>query len=250
MTTRLLTKIVVPATATLLVGLTSCTSPSKQRPTAGRALIDAVPGGEHHDRIKGVKLLSVNGTSASKKSAALPSGANFVKVRFDWPQGGSQAVSLKFRARPDQKYKVKYDPFPPTADQLRGTTELSAAAQTIADGSFEIMRSGHGNPAAALLGFAVLSPAIVLGTADHAYRIKESIRERHSPVHYVDLWVISEDPSEGVVRRVRAFPNGHLLSEKWWDNYHYSPGYHVRETLRAQKDKKPAGFIRYNPPEN
>lgn len=34
---------------------------------------------------------------------------------------------------------------------------------------------------------------------------KESIREGQPPVQYVDLSVISDEGSEGVVRRVRAF---------------------------------------------
>lgn len=250
MRTNLLTKLVVPVAATLLAGLTSCGSTSRPPPGGGRASINAVPGGKYHDRIKGVQLISVNGTKAARKETGLPSGSNNVRLSFQWPQGGMQEVNLKFNARQNQKYTVKYDPFPPTADQFHGTSDVSDAAQTIASEAYELMALGHGHPIAVLAGAAVLVPAIALGSADFGYRVKESIREGQAPVQYVDLYVISDDGSEGVVRRVRAYPNGRLLSEKLWDHYHYTPGHHYRESLRTQSLDDPPGLIRYNQPDH
>ena len=54
-------------------------------------------------------------------------------ISFDLPQGGSVDVPLKFYARANQDYYVKYAPFPPTANQFSGTTETIVAAGKFAE---------------------------------------------------------------------------------------------------------------------
>lgn len=88
------------------------------------------------------------------------------------------------------------------------------------------------------------------GLAENVHRAKETIRERNEPAKYVDLFVVSEDSAEGIVRRVRAFPNGRLLSEKLWDDYRYTPGYHARKFDESTGLGAPQGFIRYTNDQN
>ena len=211
----------------LLMGMTGCgTNSPHTRPSTGVAMIDSRPIPRHRDRIKGMRIISVNGKPGVRREAMIAAGLNTVRVRYDWPQGGSQEVSLRFKARPNVRYSVKYDPFPPTTDQFRGTTELSLAADALGAEAFRLMELRGGE----LAGLVVLTPAIVLGTANYADRIRETAREKFQAAHYVDLMVISEHNAEGVVRRVRAYPSGRVVS-KPWEAYSNAPiGVPRRET--------------------
>lgn len=200
------------ALTVVCAALTSCGSLSPPpAPPVGQALIDATPGKEDQDRIKGMRITSINGVSRSGDEAVLGTGLNVVTVRYNWPQGGTQEVNLKFKALPNRSYRVKTDPFPPTLNQFRGTTEVSNAAAALHHKAFDLM----GNHGSAPLGALVLPPAIVLGAADYAYRCKESVRENRSAAQYVDVMVISEKLDEGVVRWVRAYPSGHVETNRW-----------------------------------
>lgn len=231
-TQALLTRSLLPVVA--LGSLVSCGSPnysigtkeshrSASSPGGGSsARLDAVPRGKNRDRIKRAKLVSVNGAPAKGRSAKVPVGSNSVAISLSLPQGGSMAVPLKFYARANQDYFVRFDPFPPTASQFSGTTDAMVAAGSFLQASASLQEMPH--PVAHLAGAVVLAPGILLAAGDRLYRVGETIREYHSAIKYVDVMVISRNPAEGVVRRVRAFPDGRLLSEKYWDNYRYTPG--------------------------
>lgn len=198
-------------------------------PGNGKSLIESVA---LSDRIKSVSVVSVNGRKTKEESPTLREGENRLRVRFSWPQGGEQDVSLKFRAQPKQKYYLRYDPFPPTADQFSGESELLQSAEGLAEKGLDIMiaRSSFWPEALIrlVLGAATMAPAVPMKVLDLIDRVKETAGERRQPVEYVDLWIVSENGEEGVVRRVRAYPDGRLKSAPWWDEYYYSPGCHYR----------------------
>ena len=77
------------------------------------------------------------------------------------------------------------------------------------------------------LGGVMIFPAMGVGLLDMGYQsVKVAIPEGSGdalyfkPAEYVDVSVISEDPTEGVVRRVRAYPDGRVDSKPWdaWSN--------------------------------
>lgn len=197
-----------------LLALASCGTSGTVRPTAGGSMIDSTSARDLQTRVKGSRVISVNGAGSAGTSAHVAAGLAEVKVRYQWPQGGAQEVDLRFRARPDRKYFVKYAAFPPSVDKLSGTTALSTSAQGIGDAGFGIMER-HAHPVGALVGTVVLAPAIVLGTADYFGRVGADIADKHRPAQWVDMMVISEQQAEGVVRFVRVYPSGQVVWQPW-----------------------------------
>lgn len=186
-------------------GLSSCATTTHDAPPAGRALIDATPDPARRDRIDGIHLVSVNGTPVHGTQTALNPGRNTVRLGFRWPQGGSQEVDLVFHAVAGSVYIIQYDVFPPYANRMAEPTDLEHRAGEVAGLS-------RGSGEAMLL---VGPPALVLWGAGFMKRGANEAAEHRKPAQYVDLMVICRQSGEGIVRRVRAYPDGRVDAAPW-----------------------------------
>jgi hypothetical protein len=212
----------------LVTGVVSCGSGvPPARPSAGGAILEADAGKEHRNRIRGSKVIAVNGVRRGREEVHLAAGLTEAKVYYKWPQGGGQEVSLKFRAEKDRRYFVKYAAFPPNVDKLRGTTALSTTAEGFGGLSRDVMAAGVPNPMTAVLGTAVMAPGIVLGTVEFWSRVGADVADKRKPAQWVDMMVISEKEAEGVVRFVRVYPSG-KVEWKPWDAASNAPGHAQR----------------------
>lgn len=213
--------------AVLVAGMTSCGTSGSVRPSSGAAMLDAVSKRDAQTRVKGSRVIAVNGAGSVGRTAHLASGLSTVTVGYDWPQGGRQEVDLRFRARPDRKYFIKYAAFPPSVNKLSGTTTMSTTAEGIAGRGWEVAAAGEHlgpmAPLAAMAGLGVMSPGIALGTVDYFSRVGSDIADKRKAAHWVDMMVVSENPAEGVVRFVRVYPNGQVIW-KPWDGCSNAPG--------------------------
>jgi hypothetical protein len=191
-------------------GPSGCGPVAQTRTTSGpvaqaHAVIDAKPERARRDRIDGIQLVSINGTPAHGTKTALKPGRNTVRVRFAWPQGGTQEADLAFYSRAGQQYFVQYDAMPPYTNRLLEPTSPDEAAT-------EILRTS----ASAREGFIFLiPPAVALWSAGFVSRSANEIAEKRKPAHYMDLRVISRHNGEGIVRTVRAYPDGRNDAGPW-----------------------------------
>lgn len=188
-----------------LAGLSSCASTTHDAPPPGRALIDATPDSSRRDRIAGIHLVSVNGTPVHGTQTALTPGRNTVRIGFRWPQGGNQEVDLVFYAVAGSTYIVQYDVFPPYANRMAEPTDLEKRAGEVAG-----LSQGSGE-AMLLVG----PPALALWGAGYVKRGANEAAEHHKPARYIDLMVICRRSGEGIVRRVRAYPDGRVDAAPW-----------------------------------
>ncbi|MCF7675837.1 MAG: hypothetical protein K9N23_00950 [Akkermansiaceae bacterium] len=187
------------ATACLLLG--SCVSTTNAPPPAGSAIIDAAPDPRHRDRVEGIELVSINGKSAKGTRCVIEPGLNTIKTRFRWPQGQDQQVQLRFYATPDTIYFIYYDVYPPS-------TELTnSVAGRIVDSL------GEGGAEGAVLGTIFLGPpAAVIGIGE---RIGHGVTQHGRPATHIDLMVVAHYSSQGIVRQVRAYPDGRVDEKPW-----------------------------------
>jgi hypothetical protein len=191
--------------AAALAGLSGCATTTHDAPPAGRALIDATPDLDRRDRIDGIHLVSVNGTPVHGTQTALNPGRNTVRLGFRWPQGGSQEVDLVFHAVAGSVYIIQYDVFPPYANRMGEPTDLEHRAGEVAS-----LSQGSGE-AMLLVG----PPALALWGAGFVKRGANEAAEHRKPAQYVDLMVICRQSGEGIVRRVRAYPDGRVDAAPW-----------------------------------
>ena len=188
-----------------LAGLSSCASTTHDAPPAGRALIDATPDLDRRDRIDGIHFVSVNGSPVQGTQTALNPGRNTVRLGFRWPQGGNQEVDLVFYAVAGSTYFIQYDVFPPYANRMGEPTELEHRAGDVAG-----LAQGSGE-AMILVG----PPAFALWLPGFLKRGANEAAEHRKPAHYIDLMVICRQSGEGIVRRVRAYPDGRIDASPW-----------------------------------
>ena len=189
--------------ATAIAALTGCAS--QVAVPQHRAMIDAKPEREKRDRISSIQLVSVNGSPSHGTQTALQPGRNKVRIRFEWPQGGAQEVDLAFHAKEGQRYFVHYDTMPPSVDRLIESTSLDQAGTDLSAGA-----------AYAGEGFVFFLPTVfALWTAGAIQRGANQVAEQHKPARYVDLMVIAHHSSDGVVRTVRAYPDGRVDAAPW-----------------------------------
>jgi hypothetical protein len=191
--------------ATFIACLSSCASTTHDPPPPGQALIDATPDLDRRDRIDGIQIVSVNGIPKHGTQTALTPGRNTVRVGFRWPQGGSQEVDLVFHAVAGSRYIIQYDVFPPYANRMDESTDLEHRAGDVAG-----LAQGSGE---AMLLFG--PPALVLWGAGYLKRGANEAAEHRKPAHYIDLMVVCRQNAEGIVRRVRAYPDGRVDAAPW-----------------------------------
>jgi hypothetical protein len=191
--------------AAAITGLAGCASTTHDPPPPGHALIDATPDSDRRDRIDGIHLVSVNGTPTHGTRTALRPGRNTVRVGFRWPQGGNQEVDLVFHAVEGSVYIIHYDVFPPYANRMDEPTDLEHRAGEVVG-----LAAGSGEG-----GLLVGPPALVLWGAGFAKRGANEFAEHQKPAHYIDLMVVCRQSAEGIVRRVRVYPDGRVDTARW-----------------------------------
>ncbi len=98
----------------LLAALSSCTSQHAIKP--GHAMIEIDRSGESQKRILHPKFVSVNGRalSSAKRSVQLPEGPQEVMIRFAFRRGDFHDAKLRFKARANERYSVRFVPHPYT----------------------------------------------------------------------------------------------------------------------------------------
>jgi len=193
------------ASVLALVVLSACGSAG--RAPEGMAVLDARPEREKRDRIRDTHVVSVNQVPVRGSEVVLKPGRNKVRVGYTWPQGGAQEVDLVFHALPNRSYLVKYEPSPAEANRLIEYNKWDQASGDLV---------GMGAATGAEAGvFLFGPPAIALLGIGFAERASSQAAEAYRPATSIDLMVISSDNGEGIVRRVRAYPNGRVDSASW-----------------------------------
>ena len=187
----------------LLLGfLSGCGSMTTRQPEPGRALIDATPEKEKRDRIDGIRIVSVNGRAVRGTECSLNPGRNCVRLGFNWPQGGRQELDLRFHAVAGHVYFVQYHVHPPYVDRLKQTSRWDERSRRFGDAVDE-----------AAMVFAPLF--LAWGGANTVEKATSQARELSKPAEYVDVMVVAKNSPEGIVRRVRAYPDGRVEAESW-----------------------------------
>ena len=187
------------ATGCLLLG--SCAS-TTNTPPPGSAIIDAIPDPEHREGVSKIRLVSINGKSVKGTRSVIEPGIKSIKTQFRWPQGQSQQVDLRFYATPDTVYFIYYDMYPPSKEF---DSRVARGLMTPLNESTD--------PMAGIFGAIFLAPpAAVIGLAERA---NHSITKRGASTTYIDLMVVARHTSQGVVRRVRVYPDGRIDEKPW-----------------------------------
>jgi hypothetical protein len=185
----------------LLVALPGCSSMTNPQPEPGRARIDVRPEKEKRDRIDGIRIVSVNGQPARGTEASLTPGRNRVRVGFKWPQGGRQELDLDFHAVAGRSYYAEYHVHPPYVNRISQRTKWDESAGRIG--------RGH-KGGAAQAGALFVPPILALGAANTVEKVGGEIREQSKPAEHIDIMLVAKNGPEGVVRYLRAYPNGQV----------------------------------------
>lgn len=196
------------------VMLTSCATKSVEtQAVSGGARITASPPAGHRTDVSRIRLVEVNDRSVAGKEAGLRPGRNLVKARLSWPNAGPREVTLRFYARRDQRYFIKCVVNPKKAawGAASGGYEGSRVAEEILSAADPLLSAG---PPFGYLGVSValggLAYGMVEGVGRTAHGTMVEVSESFPRGSYMDVLVVSEDPSEGVVDRVRVFRDGRV----------------------------------------
>jgi hypothetical protein len=182
--------------------LVSCVSTTNlSPPPPGRAVIDVKPEPEHRERVEAIGLVSINGDPVNGTRSELTPGPNTVRARFRWPHGFVQEVDLRFHATAGTLYFINYDVFPPDSED-RGTRA----------GRF-MDSVGHTSDPYAGVGLIFIAPLVA--TVGVGEKIAHHAGQAGQAATYVDLAVVAHHSSEGIVRRVRAYPDGRVDEKPW-----------------------------------
>lgn len=174
--------------------LGSCASGTRtDPPPPGMAVLDATPNADRRDRIDGIRIVAVNGIPANGTEAELSPGKNQIRVRFKWPQGGSQEVDLGFNARPDIIYAIYYDVYPPLVHRPGGLESTTGAIMN------DLPRDG-GSGLVAAIAAGFMAPFAATEAA-----VKRT-DENSEAADHVDLMVVAQRSPQGIActRRVHA----------------------------------------------
>ncbi|WP_338690748.1 hypothetical protein [Haloferula helveola] len=195
------------ALAATLIGilLASCGSTTQRPPPAGMAVIDVTPDLEKRDRLDRLRVVSVNGQQSRGTRQVLNPGVNTVRVGFKWPQGGNQEADLAFFATEGTIYAVHYEVHPPFVNRMNQSVPADRYVATTLDVASEM---GEG-------AFLAVPPLLAFGSAAVAHRIGNTVAEESKPADYIDLIVTASHSREGIVRRVRTYPDGRVDPKPW-----------------------------------
>lgn len=187
--------------AALCLSLFSCATKNNEQPPQGAAIIDALPDPEHLHRVEGIELVSVNGKGIHGMRSVIQPGLNTVKTRFRWPQGGAGEVDLRFYATPGTVYNINFDEYPPTREFKDGV------AENIMNGI-----GSSGDPYAGIAAAFIAPVAAVVGTGE---RIAHHRTTHSQAATHIDLSVTAHHSGQGIVRQVRAYPDGRVDEKPW-----------------------------------
>lgn len=151
--------------------------------------------------IGGIQLVSINGKKTRGTRKALAPGLNTVRVRFRWPQGPVQEVDLRFHATSGTVYFINYDVDPPHTESTNG----------IANRMVETLYRSN-DPYVALGAVIVAPPAAAIGIGEH---LAHDAIQQGKHATRVDLAVVAHHSAQGVVRQVRAYPDGRVDEKPW-----------------------------------
>ncbi|WP_338690598.1 hypothetical protein [Haloferula helveola] len=166
-------------------------------PPPGMGVLDTTPDLPRRDRIDDLRIVAVNGRPAKGDEAELSPGRNRVRVRFSWPQGGQQELDLDFNVRPGKIYAVYCDVDPPLAHH----------AGALARGTGSMLEGADNDPFAPIgAGLAVAAIAPFLVAEASTMRVSD----QSAPATRVDLMVVAQHSSEGIVCNRRVYPNGRI----------------------------------------
>lgn len=181
--------------------LASCAGTTSRQPSPGMALVDATPDTQYRDRVDDIRISALNGKAVRGTELKLPPGKTKMRVGFDWPQGGDQEVDLDFNAKPNVKYIVRYDVHPPYTSRLSQGGILDDTAGAI-----------FGTASGSVVDIFLTIPAsVAVGTAAMATRAKNEISEHSRAANYVDVMVVAQHSSQGVVCNRRVYPDGRIM---------------------------------------
>lgn len=180
--------------------LSSCASTTTRPPSPGMARFDATPDAERRDRIDGIHVSRINDRPARGSEHELAPGRTKVKVGFNWPQGGAQEVDLQFNARPNKTYVVYYDVHPPYVNRIEQAGIMDATAGEIVNAASQMD----------VLGALMIYPFAAAGAGAMAVRVGNEIAEDSKPANYVDVMVVAQQSSQGVVCNRRVYPDGRI----------------------------------------
>ena len=192
---QIIAPLAAAVTACLLLG--ACASTTSAPPPPGSAVIDP----EYRAHVEGIKLVSINGRSVNGTRSAIRPGLNAVRTRFRWPHGRVQEADLRFYATPGTVYYVHYDVFPPY-DKFKSRV----------GGRMVDSVGNSGDPYAALGAVLVGPAAAVIGIGE---RVVHNTNQRGQAATYMDLMLVAHHSSQGIVRRVRAYPDGRVDAKPW-----------------------------------
>jgi hypothetical protein len=170
-------------------------------PPRGSAIIDAKPEPERREGVEGIELVSINGKRVRGTRQVIAPGPNTIRTQFRWPQGMVQEADLRFHATPGIVYFINYDVFPPRRETTDGVA-----------GKLVNSVSSSGSPYAALGAAIVAPPAVVIGVGE---RVAHGVAQHGKPATHIDLMVVAHHSSQGVVRQVRAYPDGRVDEKPW-----------------------------------
>ena len=126
---------------------------------------------------------------------------NSIKTRFRWPEGRDQRVDLRFYATPGTIYSIHYDVYPNP-----NVLEKTVAAKAM-DGM-----TGPGSGTEGMLALFLAPPFIAMAAVE---RIGRGADRKSDSATHIDLMVVAHHSSQGIVRRVRAYPDGRVDEKPW-----------------------------------
>ena len=148
----------------------------------------------------GTRIVAINGKSVSGTRLVIAPGVNTVRTRFRWPQGGTGEADLKFYATPNTVYYVYYSVHPP----YRGNDNL---------GDKMLMGLSDTGSQDAILGAVAVGPvAAAVGAAD---KVVHETSQNLNPGKHIDVMVVAPRSGQGIVRQVRAYPDGRVDAKTW-----------------------------------
>lgn len=193
------------AAALALLSLCQCTTRQAVARKAGFAHFNVTPQKGNLAGLRGVRIASVNGTPVDKKSAYVKAGKVDAVVSVAWPSVGKCQIPVKFRAKEGRAYFMRYDQYPMVKKTKPGTNK---AVRGMLGVSGHLVHSQVG----AILALPIAGAAIVTGfVSDVSHGISGSGGAKlKKSTTFIDLMVISELNSEGVVSHVRAYASGRV----------------------------------------
>ncbi len=160
----------------------------------------------NHATLEGEGILSINHskTNPDGEKLAMRPGRNVVEIKRERGFEGKGPIKLTFRVKPNGNYRVNYDRFFASSASNSLGPPVSSVANNILDNTLSIPDESG------ILIISGIALASAVGVAELAGTIGSDMTEGARVPDYVDIMVVSDDPREGVVSRVRVHQDGTL----------------------------------------